>query len=69
MSRPQITERPAYGHGTGGNHMKTLRGPDGGRDRGTAQSYPYFRQQAGPAQLQRSDGDYAGAQQRDPEVA
>ena len=28
-SRPQITERPAYGHSRAGSHMKTLRGPDG----------------------------------------
>jgi hypothetical protein len=29
MSRPPITERPAYGHSRGGNHPKTLRGPVG----------------------------------------
>ena len=29
MSRPQITERPAYGPGRAGSHTKTLRGPDG----------------------------------------
>ena len=29
MSRLQITERPAYGPGRAGSHMKTLRGPDG----------------------------------------
>jgi hypothetical protein len=29
MSRPLITERPAYGHSRGGNHPKTLRGPVG----------------------------------------
>ena len=29
MSRPQITERPAYGPSRAGNHTKTLRGPVG----------------------------------------
>jgi len=29
MSRPLITERPAYGHSRGGNNPKTLRGPVG----------------------------------------
>jgi hypothetical protein len=40
MSRPPITERPAYGHSRGGNHPKTLRGPVGKeKPAGTAQSY------------------------------
>lgn len=39
-SRPPITVPPEYGRGSGGKRMKTLRGPDGGRDRGTAQSFP-----------------------------
>lgn len=29
MSRPLITELPAYGSSRGGNHPKTLRGPVG----------------------------------------
>lgn len=29
MSRPLITELPAYGPSGGGNHPKTLRGPVG----------------------------------------
>jgi hypothetical protein len=29
MSRPLITELPAYGPSRGGNHPKTLRGPVG----------------------------------------
>jgi hypothetical protein len=39
MSRLPITGPPAYGDGSSGKHMKTLRGPDGGRGRGTAQSF------------------------------
>jgi hypothetical protein len=37
MSRRPIIGPPGCGRGSGGTRMKTLRGPDGGRGRGTAQ--------------------------------
>jgi hypothetical protein len=43
MSRPPITVRRAYGHGSGDKRIKTLRGPDGGerpRDRAVQGSMP-----------------------------
>jgi hypothetical protein len=43
MSRLPITGPPAYGHGSGGKRVKTLRGPDGEerpRDRAVQGSIP-----------------------------
>jgi len=37
MSRRPIIGPPGCGLGSGGKRIKTLRGPDGGRGRGTAQ--------------------------------
>ena len=37
MSRPPIIGPLGCGRDSGGTRMKTLRGPDGGRGRGTAQ--------------------------------
>jgi hypothetical protein len=54
MSRLPITVPPGYGHGSGGKRMKTLRGPDGRRDRGTAQSFSGGVANSAPARsLQR----------------
>lgn len=56
ISRPPITGPPAYGRGSNAKRIQTLRGPDGGRGRGTAQLTTAFSADRLWARAFREDG-------------